>query len=405
MREIPWDRRAGIVEVRDRIWSYVSPASQPEIPGLLTAAALLKWPAAEALRLGELQFLLCEEVGDFLSSLPTLLRQLPTASARAEQRAPERLDGPVVWNRTHSLRGITGNPHVFVTAPAERVYQTPENELLVHVLDAVVRTANNIGWTGKVGKKIAAQRVRARRDTAIMHQSNQVLSGITRVEPSPRSVAQVRSGRHRDRSRAVLRAYDRLVPLVEQVDKVAIREAIEQAGLVTSVESTLFELLVTFRVIDSLQKIGWKMKPFYVFKGKVQSNGAHDDGRQISLWYQSTPPALGAASAYKQVLRAHSFTNVHELRPDLSLHWRDASGQDRWLLIECKLGEQGATAARRALVDMLAYRRAFNSALAAAGQPFGLGVAWGAGLTPAVQEEVVLCTPDTLGQAVEQIVL
>ncbi|MEV0974763.1 hypothetical protein [Microtetraspora glauca] len=70
-----------------------------------------------------------------------------------------------------------------------------------------------------------------------------------------------------------------------------------------------------------------------------------------------------------------------------------------------KLGQFLEAAARHALVDMLAYRRAFDPALAAAGQPFGVGVAWGAGLTPAVQEEVVLCTPDTLSQAIEQIVL
>lgn len=405
MKQIPWDRQARIAEVRDRIWSYVSPASQPEIPGLLTAAALLKWPPNEALRLGELQFLLCPEVGDFLDSLPTLLRKLSTASARAEQRAPERLDGPVVWNRTQSLRGITGNPHLFVTAPAERVYQTPENEVLVHVLDAVVQTTHNIGWSGNVGKKGVAQTVRERRDQAVKFQSHQILSAVARVLPTARSVSRVRSGRDRHRYKTVLQAYDRLVPLVEQVDKAAIREAIEQAGLVTSAESTLFELLVTFRVIDSLQKAGWKLKPFYTFKGSVQSRGAHSDGREISLWYQSTPEELAGESPYKQVLKAHSFSRIHDLRPDLSLHWRDASGQDRWLLIECKLVGHVATGARAALVDLLAYRRSFDPVLAASGQPYGLGVAWGAGLIPAAQAEVVLCTPDTLGHAIEQIVV
>ena len=33
MRNLRWDRSARITEVRDRIWSYVSPSSQFEVAG------------------------------------------------------------------------------------------------------------------------------------------------------------------------------------------------------------------------------------------------------------------------------------------------------------------------------------------------------------------------------------
>jgi hypothetical protein len=67
MEDLDWDRTGCITAVRDRIWNYLSPASRLEGPGLLAAGALLQWPEAEASRLGELQFLLCRETGEFLS--------------------------------------------------------------------------------------------------------------------------------------------------------------------------------------------------------------------------------------------------------------------------------------------------------------------------------------------------
>src|SRR5512142_3014216 len=133
MRSLDWDRNARIAQVRDRIWSYLSPASRFEMEGLLVAAALLNWPEADALRLGGLQFLLSAEVRDFLAEMPQLVRRLATTSAPEEQWTSERLHGPIDWNRTLALRGTVGSQHLFVTAPARRVYQTAENELLGHV--------------------------------------------------------------------------------------------------------------------------------------------------------------------------------------------------------------------------------------------------------------------------------
>lgn len=205
---------------------------------------------------------------------------------------------------------------------------------------------------------------------------------------------------------SVLGAYDKLVRLVERADRAAIREAIENAGLVTSIESTLFELLVTFQVIDNLRANGWAMKPFFTFNGSVASDGSSADGRELRLWYQSAPSELVQGNLYRKILKSHQFTRIQELRPDLVLRWTNPAGEDRWLLVECKHTEKAPEgAARKALSDLLIYRRVFEPALATPSPPYGLGVVWGEGLDPAVDEEIVLCTPDTLAQAVRQIVL
>jgi hypothetical protein len=90
----------------------------------------------------------------------------------------------------------------------------------------------------------------------------------------------------------------------------------------------------------------------------------------------------------------------------MTLRWEDPSGQPRWLLVECKLSEtQGAGhAARQALLDLLAYRRAFDSTLRTTPDPYGLGLAWGADLYADPSSEIVICTPDALEQALATVV-
>jgi hypothetical protein len=72
----------------------------------------------------------------------------------------------------------------------------------------------------------------------------------------------------------------------------------------------------------------------------------------------------------------------------------------RWLVVEVKGVERAVDrSARAATLDLLAYRRAFDNALKSSAAPYGLGVAWGADLTPSADAEIMLCSPDTLPEA------
>jgi len=57
--------------------------------------------------------------------------------------------------------------------------------------------------------------------------------------------------------------------------------------------------------------------------------------------------------------------------------------------------------ARAALLDLLAYEKAFAQGLASCGGPVGLGIAWGSGLE-AVESRHMLCTPEAIPQALFQ---
>jgi hypothetical protein len=75
----------------------------------------------------------------------------------------------------------------------------------------------------------------------------------------------------------------------------------------------------------------------------------------------------------------------------------NTSDQDQLI----QIGESYSVAARSAAAyDLLAYRTAFAPILNNSEAPYGLGVAWGADLAPRGEHGIVLCTPDTLDQAV-----
>jgi hypothetical protein len=104
------------------------------------------------------------------------------------------------------------------------------------------------------------------------------------------------------------------------------------------------------------------------------------------------------SSRYTKVLRQHGFAQLIGLRPDMILR-RSTDDRERWLLVEMKLYGHVQDGARAALQNLLAYRRAFDTHLAASDGIYGLGVAWGADLQPA-PAEIMLCTPDTILAAI-----
>jgi hypothetical protein len=81
---------------------------------------------------------------------------------------------------------------------------------------------------------------------------------------------------------------------------------------------------------------------------------------------------------------------------------RTSGESDHWLLVEVKGGERSVEkSARAAAYDLLAYRAAFAPVLSTNPTPYGLGLAWGENLAPASDHEMMLCTPDTLGVALQ----
>lgn len=401
MRARAWRADEVVEDLRDRIWTYLSPASEPQ--RMLEAAALLQMDTADVARLARLHFLLSDEAGAFLAAVPDLLRRLPTTSQLEEERSVERVRGVVQWPRTFQQRAASGLTTLIVSRPSERAYDTPETELLVFLLAEIARLGEETGWLTSAAKGSGAL-LRSRVTEATRLARSRMLAGVVARPPTARSIARIRGGRHRRRFQPVLDAWTTHQRLVAHMDRDALRTVIEREGLVTRTDSVLFELLCLFTLIDALQQADWEVTPLGLIDGGVQFAAARG-GEHLGIWYQRSPSDLLSGSVHRRVLDAHH-VGRSTLRPDLVLRHRPgADDEDRWLVVEVKMGHAAAPDdyARRSLFDLLAYRAAFAPVLDGQPSPYGLGVAWGADLEPALNE-VMLTTPDHLSTAVELFV-
>jgi hypothetical protein len=201
----------------------------------------------------------------------------------------------------------------------------------------------------------------------------------------------------------VVELYERYIT---RLDRTAIREAVETRGLVTSNDDVLLELLCAFDVIKSLRDSGWRSVAPPALVGPALKQALLFTGTRdrytLEVTYQATPKDLSKGSLYREVRRAHKFLRAGGLKPDVVIRVRK-DGYDRWLLIEVKGGRSRNVSkfAREATLDLFGYRRAFRSVLDNQEEPYGLGYVWGEELSPSVDSDVTLCTPDTLPEALE----
>jgi hypothetical protein len=225
-----------------------------------------------------------------------------------------------------------------------------------------------------------------------------MLSQVDRRPITPRLLTHIRGGSARRRYQAVLECYECYRRLIGTLNRSAIRHSVEQHGLATRDDPTLFELDCTFRILDGLAALGWMLGRLGLFEGALKLNGRRDS-EALEVAYQHTPRALSRDSIYRTIQQSHELT-AGGLRPDLVLRYSSSRRGERWLVVEVKGGHRSVQkSARAAAYDLLAYATAYETVLTASDHPYGLGIAWGEGLEPAVNEPIMLCTPDALPQA------
>ena len=399
MRSAHWDRPGVIKQIREDVWRYVSQASKREEDLSLEASALLQMTPAEVRSLGRIQFILSDAAGRLIDGMQTLSRRLATTAIPEEEHGFERVRGPIRWGATFAERAASGMPHLYVTAPARRAFQTPENEVLVHALGAIREEGRRTGWYRK-GTDLSPI-IRQRVSGAERWLRTRALTEVEKHPITPRLIARVRGGRAARRYEPALDVVQLHRKYLRRLDREAIRRAVEEYALVASSDEVLLELLALFAVQRALKQQGWSVD----LPGIVRGSGAVIQGarssKRIDVYYQRTPPELSRGSRYGEVQRLHNFDAIGGLRPDLIFRLGSPSGV-RWLLVEVKgIQREAKDSAREALQNLLAYRRAFDPVLSEQDGTYGLGIAWGEDLSPRAGSEVMLCTPDTVGTALE----
>jgi hypothetical protein len=403
MKTPRWSHDQAVAEVANDIWRYISHAAHREPELHVEAAAILGMSPAEVRTLAQAHFILGDAVARLLDAMPRLMRRLATTTVDEEERSAERIRGPIRWGPTLTAQAGTGVRQLYVTAPARRAYETPENRVLIAALAAIVEVARRTGWH-RLGDRDLAGVVRTRYDQARGWMARRAFAGLVPGVPSERTLRRVAAGRARRRYQPavdVIRAHQRLV---RRLDRRAVRSAVEEHALVTSDDDTLFELMCGFAIERELKDAGWAVSYPGLVRSRRQFLVATRAGARLECYYQGVPPELSYGSRYQLVQREHSFSKIGRLRPDFVIRFTD-TGRQRWIVVEVKGGPKRrvAQSARDALSDLLAYRRDYQTALADNPGPYGLGIAWGLELDPVESSEALLCTPDRIGAALAEL--
>jgi hypothetical protein len=401
MKAVRWNRAEAIDSVRADIWRFITMAAVDEREAELEAAALLQLAPHEIRTLANIQFVNSPEVSTLLMQLPLLVRQLQVTSTAEEEISADRVRGPIQWTRTLSARAASGIPHLYVTAPARRAHDTPENEVLVYALNAIRTAGRRTGWHRSNSPTLGAT-VRKHVGEAERWLAMRTLAEIRPAPPSPHTIRRVRTGRAAKRYRAAVEVVELYTALIRRSDREKLRASVEGHALVASRNDVLLELMCGFAIERSLRKSGWSVSRPGLVKGGVFLKARHGR-RRLKLYYQRAPQALTAGSVYREVQRGHQFAGIGGLIPDYVIKLEEG-GSVRWIVVEVKGVEREVQkSARAALSDLLGYRRAFDPVLAEGPSPYALGIAWGKGLEPAPGAEIALCTPDRIDQALAQI--
>jgi hypothetical protein len=400
LRDKTWNRPTVIEQLRGDIWRHLSQAARTEDIAL-EASRLLQMSDADVRALAQLQFVLSREVQTLLRQMPSLVRRLSTTTVNEREVSAERVRGAIRWAETYSTRAAVGLPHLFVTTPTRRAFDTPENRVLSFALDSVVRIGRLTGWEGSTSEGVG-EVVHDRVGEATRWVSTRALSDLDRSTPAAKTVARVRAGRRRHLYEAALAVFQLHDRMIARLDRGAIRAAVENHAIVTREDPVLLELLCAFRAMESLTEQGWLGKERGLVGGG-EIFRAKRDGRTLHLYFQRAPTSLSTGSLYRHVQGQHEFSGTGGLIPDLVIATEYKEGPPRWLMLEVKgVEDSAAGSARRAARDLLMYRRAFDPILGKQEGVYGIGIAWGADIRPATAgDEILLCSPDTLGDALE----
>lgn len=398
MRDAPWNRAGVIESLKEDVWRHLTQAARTDEDVALEASRLLQMPAGDVLTLARLHFVLSEEVGSLLAEMPALIRRLSTTTVLEREESAERVRGYIRWAETFSARAAAGLPHLYVTSPTRRAFHTPENQLLVFALDAIARFGCMTGWESSTSKGVG-ETVRDRVTQATRWRRTRALADIPVRLPAETVVARVRASRRRRTYSSVLAAVQVHRELIARLNRQAIKSAVENHALITRDDAVLLELLSVFRAMRALADLGWRGRESQLVHGGRIFSGVRGDST-LDLYYQRTPTALSKGSRYREIQRNHDFAGTGGMIPDLVAEVWSPSAGTRWIMLEVKGVKQSvAGLARSAIRDLLAYRRAFDPVLKEQAGTYGIGIAWGAALQPASLGEVLVCSPDTLADA------
>lgn len=306
-------------EVRSYLPAFLAPSATEQHDPVGDVTELLGLDRRDLRRVVDVHLCLDPAVLAFGDALARGLREPHTASTRPRE-LNQSVRGPVDWGATVRQRAAAGgNPTLFVTRPARRIFDTPENRGLLWLLHRIEVAASNAlahvrgenqndeaaeTWTAKIQQ--LSRQLRAAR----------LIEWLSEVRPEAPTPATMR------RLRATRRAfYATQIP--DAVGVVRSLQAPSEAALTDLLCARhfrpqrtwqLFELVVALRLARAFAAVSSaKRRPRLLVGGTAGTPFARyrlADGDEVQLLYQGWPrniiPSLRGGTGTRHGFKASS---------------------------------------------------------------------------------------------------
>jgi hypothetical protein len=357
------DERLGyLTEVREHLPAFLSEVAYGRAHPLADVSALLNLRSEDRRRVINTHLAFSEPIVHFVQALPEALRRPLTSSLRPPVIS-QAVRGPVDWAATYRARYQQGgNPALFVVRPAERIFDTPENQALLwflHALtdlfEAIRPVESDTSGVMREGESWWPQVLQLGRELKQALRPRW-LSAVTPLRPPPLVLSRLRSSRLAFYSELLPDAIEVMLRYTERPSPEDVTDLLCQRYFEPRLNWQLFELVIALRLARTFEeRLGTKRSPSRLLVGRAQRPFALyelEGGDQIRFWYQAWPE-IESRSLLREARGRHKLS-AGSSRPDLVLERRSGGDLVDSILIEIKASRNSRTLGA-GLLQMLGY--------------------------------------------------
>lgn len=344
-------------EIQELLPAFLSAASIERDGPVNAAVELLGLPESDLRRVLAVHMMLSTPVRQLVAVLPTGIRRPLTSSVRP-RIAGRSVTSGIDWAATTRHRA-TSSPlgDIWVTRPANRIFDIPENRALAWALRTIEE--RGVMAIAPLGETSGAWADEIRTMTATVRRARRTawLESVPATWPGDEAYFRLKADRmgfYRLRVTEAARYLRRLLVAPSAED---IVEALSQRYFEPKQDWKLFEIAVLLRITTALSAAGDRTnvtrlfhdnrtRPFAVYR--LTST------RQVRVWYQTWPPAT-RPSELSNAIRHYELPSGGT-RPDIVVEVVDDGVSTSAVLLELKASRAG-TYLSSGLSQLLGYMR------------------------------------------------
>lgn len=346
-----------LAEIRWYLPGFLGGATVERADVVDAAAHLLELRPRDLTRVLAVHALLSAPVRDFLHALPNGIRRPVVASTRPRV-AGRTVTSGIDWSATVRQRA-TSSPvdPVWVTRPAKRVFDVPENRALAWLLDALRLRADATGLRSK--KATSAWAVEIQQSSLLVSRLAKTswLEGVAKEWPGDDVYARLRSDRLGFYQTKVAPASRYMRRILYSPSPQDVADAICDRYFEPTQDWKLFELAVLLRIVAALDASADRIGGLALAAGSRSRFARYrlPGNRTVSLYYQGWPSSSGPSELLDAVVH-YGLGDSGYSRPDITIEIADRGVPTQVVLLELKASSSTSYLAS-GMAQLLSYLR------------------------------------------------